>query len=139
MEMHLLRVFLATLGAFVVYFVIGSIGFVALPSMKKEFEKHPTVFRPSDALMKMMPIGMAGLFVAMLALSVLYASMYQGGPWFFLGLHFGLLIGVFVVGAFVLHNHMNLNISWKLTVQSGIAYFVEWVAVGITIGLIYQP
>ena len=107
--------------------------------MKREFENHPTVFRSSDALMKMMPIGMAGLFLAMLALAVLYALMYRGGPGFIWGLHFGVLIGVFVLGAFVLHNHMILNISWTLTIQSGIAYFVEWVAAGIVIGLIYQP
>lgn len=49
-----------------------------------------------------------------------------------------MLIGVFVLCAFVFHNHINLKISWALTIQSGIAYFVEWVMVGIAIGIIYR-
>jgi hypothetical protein len=139
MEMHFLRVLLAAVGAFVVYFIIGTIGFVALPSMKKEFEKYPAVYRGHEAIMKVMPLGMLAMFVSMLVLAVLYALMYHGGSGFFWGLHFGLLIGVFVLCAFVIHNHVNLNIGWGVTIQSGIAYFVEWVAVGIVIGLIYQP
>lgn len=139
MELNLLWVFLAALGAFVAYFVVGTIGFVALPSMKKEFAKHPAVYRDHDGIMKMMPLGMLSMFVAMLALAVIYALMYHGGSGLAWGFHFGVLIGVFVFCAFVLHNHVNLNISWALTLQSGIAYFVEWIVAGTVIGLIYRP
>jgi len=34
---------------------------------------------------------------------------------------------------------VNLNIGLKLTIEQGIAYFVEWTVVGIAIGLIYRP
>jgi hypothetical protein len=32
-----------------------------------------------------------------------------------------------------------LNIGWKLTVEQSVAYFIQWVVVGIVIGLIYRP
>jgi hypothetical protein len=41
--------------------------------------------------------------------------------------------------SFVMHNYVNLNIGWKLTAEQAIAYFVEWLAVGIVIGTIYRP
>ena len=139
MELDLLRVFLAALGGFVAYFAVGTLGFVALPGLKKEFAKYPAVYRGHDGIMKFMPLGMLAMFVSMLALAVLYALMYHGGPGWLWGLYFGTLIGVFVLCAFVIHNHVNLNIGWALTIQSGIAYFVEWLVAGIAIGLIYQP
>jgi hypothetical protein len=37
------------------------------------------------------------------------------------------------------HNYVNLNIGLKLTIQQSIAYFVQWVLVGIVIGLVYKP
>jgi hypothetical protein len=37
------------------------------------------------------------------------------------------------------HNYVNLNIGGKLTLQQVVAYFVEWLVVGIVIGLIYRP
>jgi hypothetical protein len=46
---------------------------------------------------------------------------------------------VFAVCAFVVHNYVNLNIGLKLTCEQAAAYFVEWVATGIVIGLIYRP
>jgi hypothetical protein len=86
-----------------------------------------------------MPAGMAALFVAILALAVLYAMLDQGGSGVAQGASFGALIGVFAEGAFVMHNYVNLNIGAKLTLQQGLAYFAEWLVVGIVIGLIYRP
>jgi hypothetical protein len=48
------------------------------------------------------------------------------------------LVGVFAVCAFVLHNYVNLNIGLKLTVEQAIGYFIEWLAVGMVIGLTYK-
>jgi hypothetical protein len=39
----------------------------------------------------------------------------------------------------VVHNYVNLQIGAKLTMLQAIAYFIEWVIVGIVIGLIYRP
>jgi hypothetical protein len=88
--------------------------------------------------MRVMPFGMAAMFLAMLVLAVLYAMIYQGGSGLAEGARFGALIGVFAVCAFVIHNYVNLNIGGAITLQQAIAYFVEWTVVGIVIGLIYR-
>jgi hypothetical protein len=137
--MNFLRVVLAALGGFVAYFVIGGLTFALLPSLKSEFLKYPAVYRSQDGQIGHMPAGMAAMLVAILALAVIYALLYQGGSGVVAGARFGALIGVFSVGSFVVHNFVNLNIGLKLTVQQGVAYFVEWVVVGIVIGLIYRP
>ncbi|MGA8074841.1 MAG: hypothetical protein WB995_15295 [Candidatus Acidiferrales bacterium] len=79
------------------------------------------------------------MLVAVLSLAVIYAMMYRGGSGLLEGARFGALIGVFAIGSFVIHNYVNLNIGLKLTVEQSVAYFVEWVVVGIVIGLIYRP
>ena len=136
--MNYLSLFLAALGGFVAYFLTGGLLFAFLSALKQEFAKHPAVYRPSEGLNKTMPIGMAAMFVSILALAVLYAMLYRRGSGLMQGAEFGALIGVFVLGAFVIHNYMMLNISWKLTWNTAIAYFLEWLAVGIVIGLIYR-
>ena len=137
--MNYLSVFLAALGGFVAYFVIGGVGFMLLPGMKVEFAKHPAVYRQGDEIMKVMPFGMVAMFVSILAMTVIYAFMYREGWGVMQGVQYGALMGVFVLGAFVIHNYVNLKISMKLTVNSGIAYFIEWLAVGVVISLIYHP
>jgi hypothetical protein len=79
------------------------------------------------------------MFVGMVVLAVLYAMLYHSGSGVSQGARFGALIGVFAICAFVVHKWVNLNIGLTLTVQQAVAYFIEWVAVGIVIGLIYQP
>ena len=137
--MNYLSVFLAALGGFVAYFLTGGLLFVLLSALKQEFARHPAVYRPSEGFNKTMPIGMAAMFVSILVLAVIYAMLYRGGSGLMQGAELGALIGVFVLGAFVVHNYMMLNISWTLTWNSGIAYFLEWLAVGTVIGLIYRP
>ncbi len=138
MDIHLLRVFLAGVGGFVAYFAAGTLLFVGMPWLKTEFKKYPNVYREEADLMKVMPIGMLAMFVAILALAALYAHMTPWGSGLMQGAAFGVLIGVFALGSFVIHNHVNLRIGWSLTLQSGIAYFIEWIAVGVAIGLIYR-
>ena len=137
--MNLTRVGLAALGGFVAYFVLGGLFFAVLPTLKAEFLKYPAVYRSQDGIKSVMPLGMAAMFVGMVVLAVLYAMVYQGGSGVFEGARFGALIGVFAICSFVVHNYVNLNIGGKLTLQQSVAYFVEWVATGIAIGLIYRP
>ena len=136
--MNFTRIALAALGAFVAYFLVGGLTFAALPWLKNEFLKYPAVYRSQDGIKSVMPAGMAAMFVAMLVLAVLYAMIYKGGLGIAEGARFGALIGVFAEGAFVVHNYVNLNIGWKLTVQQSVAYFLEWLVTGIAIGLIYR-
>jgi hypothetical protein len=137
--MNLLRMILAALGAFVAYFVVGGLAFGLLPSLRTEFLKYPAVYRAKEGQMSHMPLGMAAMFLGILALALLYAMLYRGGYGIAEGARFGALIGVFAMGSFVVHNYVNLNIGLKLTVQQSVAYFVEWMVVGIVISLIYKP
>jgi hypothetical protein len=133
------RIGLASLGAFVTYFVLGGLFFGLLPSLRSEFLKYPAVYRSQDGIKSVMPAGMVAMFVGMVVLAVLYAMIYKSGSGLFEGARFGALIGLFSVCAFVIHNYVNLNIGLALTVQQAVAYFIEWTLTGIAIGLIYRP
>ena len=137
--MNFSRIALAALGGFVAYFILGGLAFGLAPSLRSEFLKYPAIYRPQEAMKSVMPLGMAAMFVSILALAVIYAMLYQGGSGLAEGARFGALIGVFAIGAFVMHNYVNLNIGLTLTFQQAIAYFIEWTATGIAIGLIYRP
>ena len=137
--MNYARIALAALGATVAYFVLGSILFTALPSLRKEFMKYPAVYRTQDDMKRVMPMGMFSILVGIFVVAVLYAMAYPAGGGVLDGARFGALIGVFAVCGFALHNHMLLNIGIKLTVGQAISYFVQWLVVGIVISLIYAP
>lgn len=137
--MNYTRIALSALGGFIAYFVVGGILFGALPSLKNEFLKYPNIYRTQEGIKTTMPIGMAAMFVAIAALAIIYALIYHGGSGLAEGARYGALIGIFSIGSFVVHNYVNLNIGGKLTLQQSVAYFVEWLVVGIVIGLIYRP
>jgi hypothetical protein len=137
--MNYSRVALAGFAAFVVYFALGGLVFAAIPALRGEFLKYPDVYRSQEAMQSVMPVGMVAMVLGMLVLAVLYALLYRGGSGLFEGARFGALIALFALCAFVLHNYVNLNIGLTLTVQQGVVYTVQWVIVGIVIGLIYRP
>lgn len=137
--MNFARITFASLGAFVAYFVFGGLAFVLIPSLKTEFLKYPAVYRNQQGQMSNFPLGMIAIYLATVVLAVMYAMLYRGGSGLAEGARFGALIGVFVIFAFVIHNYVNLNIGWKLTLEQAVAYFIEWFVVGIVIGLIYRP
>ena len=136
--MNWTRILLASLGGFVIYFVFGGI-LSAPPSMRSEFLKYPQVYRPLANMKAVMPAGMLAIFASIVVLAVIYAWINPAGSGMIAGLRFGALIGVFAIGAFVFHNYVNLNIGLRLTLIQAVVYFIEWVAVGVTIGLIYKP
>jgi hypothetical protein len=133
------RLALAAVGATVAYFAAGGILFAALPWLQEEFAKSPAVFRTPDDMKRVMPLGMIAIFVAIIVTTVLYARAHPAGGGIADGARFGALIGVFAVCGFALHNHMLLNVSMKLTIGQAIAFFVQWLGVGIAISLIYRP
>jgi len=137
--MNYVRIGLAAAGAFIAYMAAGALMFVAMPSLKDEFAKYPAVYRSHEGQMSHFPVGMAAIFFSMLVLAVLYAKIHRAGSGWVDGALFGALIGLFVIGAFVLHNYSNLNIGLRLTAISAVAYFVEWCIAGTVIGLIYRP
>ncbi len=137
--MNYSRLALAALGGMVASFAFGFLVFWLVPALIKEGHKYPAVFRPKEEMKKVMPIGIVATFLAILVVAIIFAMIHPGGSSTAEGARFGVLIGIFVVCAFVLHNYVNLNIGLKLTVMQAVAYFLQWTIIGIVIGLIYKP
>jgi len=130
---------LAALGATVAYFAFGFLVFWLVPALINESRKYPAVFRPKEEMMTVMPIGMVATLMAILVVAIIFAMIHHGRSGITEGGRFGVLIGIFVVCAFVLHNYVNLNIGLKLALGQAAAYLVQWTIVGTVIGLIYKP
>jgi|ERR1700690_1782270 len=137
--MNYARLALAALGGTVASFAFGALVFLLVPSLIKESHKYPAVFRPSEEMKRVMPVGLVATFLSILVAAILFATIHPGGSGITEGARFGVLIGAFVVCAFVLHNYVNLNIGLKLAMGQAVTYFVQWTIVGIVIGLIYKP
>jgi hypothetical protein len=139
MPVNYARIALAFLGATVAYFACGFIMFGALPAMKSEFMKYPNVYRSHDAMMKAMPYNVVAILISIVVVAVLYARIYPAGGGIASGVYLGVLIGIFSVCTFTLHNYATLNIGVALTLYESITYFIQWIIVGAAIGLIYKP
>jgi hypothetical protein len=137
--MNYLSLGLASLGGTVASFAFGFLVFWLVPGLIKEGHKYPAVFRPKEEMMKVMPIGLAATFISILVAAMIFAMMHHGRSGVIAGAHFGVLIGIFVVCAFVLHNYVNLNIGLKLALGQAVTYFFQWTIIGLVIGLIYKP
>jgi hypothetical protein len=88
--------------------------------------------------MSYMPFLMLGVLVAAIGATYIYAKGYEGSSGVAEGARFGAVIGVFVVGISII-NYAVLNIGRRLAVSMALAGFVEWVLLGIVIGLVYKP
>ena len=130
---------LAALGGTVASFAFGFLVFWLVPGLIKEGHKYPAVFRPKEEMMTVMPVGVVATLVSILVAAVIFAMMHQSGSGMMQGARFGVLLGLFVVCAFVLHNYVNLNIGPKLVLGQAVTYFLQWAIIGIVIGLIYKP
>jgi len=135
--MNLTRIALSAIAALVAYFIVGGI-FFAIPAMGSEFAKYPTVFRTGEAVNSVMLVGVLGLLIAIGAATVIFARMYPTGAGLEAGLKFGALLAVFVLGSFVIHSYMLLNIGPRLSILQGVAYASEWIVVGVVISLVYR-
>ena len=135
--MNLPRIALAAVAALVAYFIVGGI-FFAVPVMRTEFAKYPTVFRTGDAINSVMGVGLSGILLAIGAAATIFARMHPAGAKIGAGFKFGVLLAVFQLGSLVLHNYMNLNIGWRLAMVQGVAYTAEWIVVGVVISLVYR-
>jgi hypothetical protein len=88
------RILIASVCAFVAYFVYGGILFGLLPWLRTEFAKYPAVYRSQEGIKSVMSFGMLAMFVALAAIAVLYAMVYSGGSGVVEGACFGSLIGI---------------------------------------------
>jgi hypothetical protein len=55
------------------------------------------------------------------------------------GLRFGAALGVFVGGYVSLVDWAVLNIGRSLALSMAVAAFIEWVIIGVVIGVVYKP
>jgi hypothetical protein len=137
--MNYLRLGLAALGGMVASFAFGFLTLWLVPALIEEAHKYPAVFRPKEEMKTVMPIGIVATFLSILVAAIVFALIHPGGSGIAEGARFGVLLGIFVVCACVLHNYVNLNIGLKLALGQAVAYFIQWTIVGIVIGLIYKP
>ena len=135
--MTLTRIALAALAALVAYFVVGGV-FFAVPAMGAEFSKYPAVYRSGEALNSVMAVGVLGILLAITIAAVIFARMYPAGAGIGAGIKYGITLAAFVLGSFVLHSYMLLNVGPRLSTLQGIAYSAEWIAVGVVISLVYR-
>jgi len=134
--MNYSRLALAALGGTVASFAVGFLIIWLVPALMEEGHKYPTVFRPKEEMMAVMPIGFVATIIMIVIVTIIFAMAHQGG--WGEGLRLGILIAIFAV-CNVAHNYANLNIGMKLAVGQAAAYFVQWIVAGIVIGLIYKP
>src|SRR5687768_15169563 len=137
--MNYSRLGLAALGGMVASFAFGFLVLWLVPALIEEGHKYPAVFRPKEEMMTVMPIGLVATFISRMTVAISSAVIHPGGSVTTEGARLGVLVGIFVVCAFVLHNYVNLNIGLKLALGAAAAYFVQWTIIGIVIGLIYHP
>jgi len=96
--MNVTRLLLAALAGFAAYMTYGGVAFGHFPSLKAEFLKYPAVYRDQGGQMSHLPLGMAGVFLSVLVVAVLYALNCREGAGWPEGARFGAWIGLFVVG-----------------------------------------
>ena len=137
--MNYLRLGLAAFSGMVASFAFGFLVLLLVPALIEEGHKYPAVFRPKEEMFTVMPIGLVATFIAILVAAIIFAMIHRRGSSATDGARFGVLLGIFVVCAFVLHNYVNLNIGLKLALGQAAAYFFQWTIIGIVIGLIYKP
>jgi hypothetical protein len=135
--MNYARLALAAVAATVFDAVYGFLVYGML--LAPEFAKYPNVYRSNEAGQAFLPLMFGGLFIAIAAAAIIYAKGYEGGSGVAEGARFGFLLGVFVVFAFAGVNYAVLIINKKLAVMTAAAGFVEWLAIGTVIGLVYKP
>ena len=136
--MNYSRIALAGLAATVAYFALGFLLLALLP-LADEVRQHAPVYRPEESMKRVAPVGMVAMLLSMMALATLYASAFRDGSSVAHGVRFGLLVGVFAAGSFMLHNYVSLNIGLRLALLQAVAYFVQLFGASVVIALIYRP
>jgi hypothetical protein len=135
--MNYARVAMAALAATVVDGIYGFLVYGVL--LANDFANFPGVYRPADVGPAYLPTMFGFLFIALLAVAIIYAKGYEGGSGVAEGARFGVLMGVFVAMAFAGVNYATLNIGRRHSLMMAAAAFVEWTLLGIVIGLVYRP
>lgn len=133
--MNYARLALAAVAATIADFVYGFVVYGNL--LTGSFLAQSGIYRSADAQMANMPLGAAGILLAITAAAMLFASSGfrgLGG-----GLGFGLLLAVFAIGSGVVVNFATIDMTEDHASRMMLASLGEWLVVGAVIGLIYRP
>jgi hypothetical protein len=119
--------------------VDGIYGFVVYGNIiGGEFAKYPAIYRSSATQTAYLPLMFVGLLFAMLVATYMYAKGYEGGSGVQEGMRFGVLMGLLVVGYVASVDYATMNIGKRMAAYFALANLVEWIVVGVTIGLVYK-
>ena len=134
-RMNYTRLALAAVAATVADFAYGFAIYGNV--LTSSFLEQGAIYRGAEAQMEYMPIGAAGIVLAMVAAAMLLAvSNFRGVGG---GLQFGLLLAVFAIGTGVVVNYATLNMTEDHAARMMLAALGEWLLVGAVIGLVYKP
>ncbi|HYE86884.1 MAG TPA: hypothetical protein VEA16_11050 [Vicinamibacterales bacterium] len=132
--MNFTRLALAAVAAVIADFAYGFVVYGNV--LTSSFLAEGAIYRSAEAQMQYMPVGAAGLVLAMAAAVMIYAvSNFHGVGG---GLQFGLLIAIFSIGTNVVVNYATLNMSEDHAARMVMAALGEWLVVGAVIGLVYR-
>jgi len=126
----------AAVAAAVVDMIYGFLVYGQL--LQGQFSRYSAVYRPPED-MSHMPYLVLGILIGTFTATYIYAKGYEGGAGVAEGARFGACLGVFVGGYIGLVNYAVMNIGRRLTLVVGAAGFVEWILLGVVIGLVYKP
>jgi hypothetical protein len=134
--MNYARLIMSAVAATIVYYVVGSLIGALFAGY---YSEYATVFRPRAMIVGYIPIGFAGTLVAMAALTAIFALGYRGRYTIAEGARFGLLVGVFVLCSYIVHDYVILNIGPDLALAQAAAELPSWTLTGVVIGWLYRP
>ena len=133
--MNYTRLALAAVAATIADIVYGFAVYGNL--LTSSFLAQGAIYRSAESQMEYMPIGAAGLVLAMVAAAMVFAvSNFRGVGG---GLQFGFLLAVFAIGTGVVVNYATLNMTEDHAARMVVAALGEWLLVGAVIGLVYRP
>lgn len=135
--MNYSRLALAAVAATVVDGVYGYLVYGQV--IGSEFLRYPEIYRSNESQPAYLPLMFVGILFAMFVAAYLYAKGYEGGSGLQEGMRFGVLVGLLMVGYVAGTDYATMRIGKKMALYFGLAQLVEWVVVGITIGLVYRP
>ena len=136
--MNYFRIFLAALAAWLVFFIYGFLVHGLL--LAQDYTPYPIgVYRAAEDGHSHMPVGLLGIFVAILVFARIYRKAYIGKSNPLAGARLGFQFGIFLVGAFVAVNYGTIHISGRLALELAVSEPIEWTLVGAMVGLIYKP
>jgi len=130
------RLAAAAVAAFVFDALYGFLVYGML--LASQFASYPDVYRPGNDTSHMAVL-FAGILIGAVVAAYIYAKGYEGGSGVTEGARFGAALGAFVGGYSTLINWAVLRIGRSLALSLVVAAFVEWLLVGLVIGLVYKP